>query len=182
MAGWAALQTDTLSFCSFARLMQPPLTFSALFSLAPAMLSSRVQPWLAQQSSTGALCCCQVARCDVGPNAGAPGQLTEGGTLAHTLQRLRASAALLTCSERLQRKYLRRVLAVFLSGSAAARVHAFLFARQLALALPDPALGTVLKARSWPMHGCPVRRTCLLGRLCTWLACVVINTLQRYHT
>lgn len=75
------------------------------------------------------------------------GQLTEGGTLAHTLRRLRPSAALLVCSERLQRKFLRRALSVFLGGSPAARVHAFLLVRQVALALPEQGLGAALKAR-----------------------------------
>lgn len=78
----------------------------------------------------------------------AAGQLTEGGTLAHTLRRLRPSAALLVCSERLQRKLLRRALSVFLSGSPTARVHAFLLVRQIALALPEQGLGAALKART----------------------------------
>ncbi|KAK9835130.1 hypothetical protein WJX81_000218 [Elliptochloris bilobata] len=86
-----------------------------------------------------------LARAYLGNSLHLLSQLTEGSTLAHTLRRLRASAALLACSERLQRKYLRRALSVFLSGSAAARVHAFLFVRQVALAVPKPGLAAALK-------------------------------------
>ncbi len=76
------------------------------------------------------------------------------------LRRLRPSAPLLACSERLQRKFLRRALAVFLDGAPAARVHAFLFVRATALALPPPALGAALKARRPPgaPRASPARR------------------------
>lgn len=70
--------------------------------------------------------------------------------LAFILRRVRASALFLAPYDKLQRRYLKAALGLFGSGEAAPRVQAVLLVRQMALALPPPAMDACLKVS----HGC----------------------------
>ncbi|KAK9822072.1 hypothetical protein WJX74_004970 [Apatococcus lobatus] len=71
--------------------------------------------------------------------------LTESGSIAYVLQRMRALVPLLAASQRLQRKLLQHCLTLFGSDQRGPALQALLLIRQMALLLPDPALDLALK-------------------------------------
>ena len=71
--------------------------------------------------------------------------MTDSAMLTFTLRRLRASVVLLAPFVKLQRKFLRQVLAIFGGADKAPRLQALLFIRHMAAVLPAPALDLALK-------------------------------------